>query len=120
MDPAKTESTVIEEEEKINKIVVLGDNPTTIGFRLAGVKRVFEEDDKLKETFEEQINDKTNSIIVINEYLLDQLPPRLRKRAEDSINPIIVPIPDKDMRESQSESLKALIRRAIGFDLMGE
>lgn len=98
-------------------IVVLGDNATVLGFKLAGVKRAFEARENFKELLEQHMHEKDVSIIIVNEHLLDNLPSRARASAEESIHPIIVPIPDKNMRESDSKTLSALIKRAVGFDL---
>jgi len=106
--------------EDVRGIAVVADSPTATGFRLAGVKRVYEAGDDLREVFERQLSDETVSVIIVNDKVLARLPPRVRARAEDSINPIVVSIPDKDMLDRGGDTLRALVKRALGIDLAGE
>ncbi len=102
------------------KIVVLGDNSTALGFKLAGVKTAYESQDDIQDKLESLLQDRSTSIIIVNEKLLMGLPKALVQRAEDSIDPVVVSIGDKSGEGRKSSNLNNLIKRAIGFDMLGE
>lgn len=106
--------------KEVRGIAVVADSPTAAGFRLAGVKRVYEAGDDLREMFERQLSDETVSVIIVNDRVLGRLPQRMRARAEDSINPIVVSIPDKEMNDAGGDAIRAMVKRALGIDLAGE
>jgi vacuolar-type H+-ATPase subunit F/Vma7 len=102
------------------RIVVLGDSSTAIGFRLAGAKLAYDAEGDAAARLQESMGDASVSIIVVSERLFEGLPKSLKHRAVESINPIVVTIPDKDGGKMETDTLKTLIKRAVGFDLLGE
>lgn len=107
-------------------IAVIGDRETAIGFRLAGVRAVYEvpRDEKEKETLnllDKLVNDGS-TIIIINERLAAEARVRDKIRAinenKRGVTPIIVEIPDKrgPMEQKVSE-IERLIKRAVGVAL---
>lgn len=111
----------IPREKSIGEIVVLGDETMVTGFRLAGVTKYYnlegeEAEKKLRELMESDVN-----IIVVSERILFEADWRLRRRVEAMAKPIVVPVPDKlgPVEEAEAESLRELIKRALGFDLIG-
>ena len=101
-----------------SKIVVIGDAPLVTGFQLAGI-----EDAALvgKENFQKTLEDyllKTEfGIIVVNEGMLVDIDWKLRKKLDSIAYPVIVPVPDASGKEGEGEQIRALIKRALGFDL---
>jgi len=105
-------------------IAVIGDRETAIGFRLAGVRAVYEVSRDEKETLnllDKLVNDGT-AIIIINERLAAEARVRDKIRAinenKRGVTPIIVEIPDKrgPMEQKVSE-IERLIKRAVGVAL---
>jgi len=101
------------------KIAVLGDAPTVMGFRLAGVGEAFQASGKEAEKkLEELIARPDIGIVIINESLLAGMDWRLRKRLEGMAKPAVVAVPDYRGEAAEAESLKALVKRALGFELI--
>ena len=108
-------------------IAVIGDRETAIGFRLAGVRAVYEvpRDEKENETLnllDKLVNEDGTAIIIINERLAAEARVRDKIRAinenKRGVTPIIVEIPDKHgpMEQKVSE-IERLIKRAVGVAL---
>ena len=110
-------------------IAVIGDRETAIGFRLAGVRAVYEvsQDEKEKENETLNLLDKLVSengvvLIIINERLAAETRVRNKIRAinenKRGVTPIIVEIPDKrgPMEQKVSE-IERLIKQAVGVAL---
>lgn len=110
------------EEDKLEKgkIVVVGEPSTVLGFKLAGVKVSEEVKDDVAEKFERHLESSDSSIIVINDSEFKKLPKKLQRRAEDSIQPVVVKVGGKTSPSATSDELNTLIKRAIGFDMLGE
>jgi len=96
------------------EMVLLGDNSFTLGFKLAGIKRIetcYSEDDYAY-YLKELLGDPNVGIIVLPQEALDLIPLSLRSQAEKSINPIVFPIGDQ-----RSVDIKNQIIKLIGVDL---
>lgn len=94
------------------EFAVLGSDEFVLGFRLAGVRRVFavkpaDYENKLLELLEEP----SIGILALNATDLSKVSPSSRKRAAESISPVVVPVggEEGDLREK--------VKRAIGVDL---
>ena len=105
-------------------IAVIGDRETAIGFRLAGVRAVYEvprDENETLNLLDKLVNDGT-AIIIINERLAAEARVRDKIRAinenKRGVTPIIVEIPDKrgPMEQKVSE-IERLIKRAVGVVL---
>ena len=101
------------------EIVVIGDNATCTGFRLSGIQRVFraegrEAEKRLAELLEQQ----EIGIIIVNEKIFEKMDFRLKKKIERTARPVVIAVPDKTGAGAEAESLKALIKRAIGIELL--
>lgn len=94
------------------EIAVIGSQDFTVGFRLAGIRRVY---DTTSETIQNKIIEilegEDVGILVINMKEMEQLPAALRERLEESSSPVVIPVgtEEGDMRDK--------VRRAIGVDL---
>ncbi len=94
------------------QIAVIGTDEFVLGFRLAGLRRVFVAD---KETYQEKMgeamSDSNIGILAVDAKDLDFLPTNVRTKYLDSIQPVVVPVggDESDLREK--------VKRAIGVDL---
>lgn len=94
------------------QIAVIGSDEFVLGFRLAGLRRVFvagKEDYQAKIT--EAIEDPKIGILAVDAKDLDYLSANVRAKVMDSIQPVVVPVggDESDLREK--------VKRAIGVDL---
>ena len=100
------------------KIAVIADNATCIGFRLAGVENTFVLSGKeAEEKLSSVLLDPTFGIIIVTERLVEEGDWRLKKKIEATAKPVVVAIPDVKGPIEQEESLAKLIKRALGVDL---
>lgn len=94
------------------EIAVLGNEDFVLGFRLAGVKRIFlAEEGDFEERVLEILEDSAIGVLAIKSSSLENLSATVRRKALDSISPVVVPIggEEGDLREK--------VKRAIGVDL---
>jgi V/A-type H+/Na+-transporting ATPase subunit F len=93
-------------------IAVLGSEEFVLGFRLAGVKRIYTMTSKdYEQKIVELIGDSSIGVLAIDSSDLDKLTPLNRKKVLESIAPVVVPVGkgEGDLREK--------VKRAIGVDL---
>jgi len=94
------------------EIAVLGSEEFTLGFRLAGIRRVFV---ATPENYQEQMLDAmsqpTIGILAVDAKDLDNLPANTRHKVMESIQPVIVAVGGSD------DDLREKVKRAIGVDL---
>lgn len=94
------------------EIAVIGSDEFVLGFRLAGLRRVFVTD---KENFHDKMGeamaDANIGILAVDAKDLELLPVNFRTKVMDSIQPVVVPVggDESDLREK--------VKRAIGVDL---
>ena len=106
-------------DENQEKIVVVADSSTCTGFRLAGVQDVFRLEGKAAEKkLDELLTESNAGIIIITEKLLASMDHRLKKKVEKTAKPVVVAVPDKSGPSEEVESVKDLIKRALGFELI--
>lgn len=97
------------------EVGVIGHPDFTIGFRLAGIKRIFDvEDPKLMEKRVRDVVDKGDvGILVLHGDEFAKLPAPMRKELSGIVRPVVIPIgprEDTDLRDK--------IKQAVGVDLM--
>lgn len=93
-------------------IAVIGSDEFTLGFRLAGVRRVFIADQtNYQEKMQEAISDANVGILAVNAEDLQYLPTNFKTKVMDSIQPVVVPVggDQSDLREK--------VKKVIGVDL---
>ena len=93
-------------------IAVLGSNEFVLGFRLGGVKRVYTvKPENYEAKLLELLGDASIGVLAIDSVDTDILSPNGRKKAMESIAPVVVMVGKKegDLREK--------VKRAIGVDL---
>lgn len=103
----------------LESIAVIGDEETCTGFRLAGVKMVFAlSGADAEKLLEEIVESQSVGVVIINERIVPELDWRLRKKMERIAKPVIIAVPDKGGPSAQVESLKSMIAKALGFELL--
>lgn len=94
------------------EIAVIGSDEFTLGFRLAGIRRVFvANSENYQEKILEVLSQSTIGILAVDAKDLDNLSYTVRNRVMDSIQPVVVPVggDESDLREK--------VKRVIGVDL---
>ncbi len=96
------------------EVGVIGHPDFTIGFRLAGVKRIFEveEPKKMERRVREVVDKAEVGILVIHGDEFAALPEPMRSELSNTVRPVVIPVgprEDKDLRQK--------IKQAVGVDL---
>ena len=97
------------------EIGVMGPSDFVLGFNLAGIRRTYETDAReFPKQLERVLAQPDNlGILIVLGADLESLPPLLRRKANDSLEPVIVA-----MGEGAGEAdLREKVKRAIGIDL---
>lgn len=104
-----------------DKIAIIGDTDTVVGFRLAGILNS-DIPSNASETRQAMLNfsqDQNISIIIITEPLAEDVRETIEELSERPY-PVIVEIPDKTGRlEGKESPVRRLVKRAIGVELEG-
>ncbi len=101
-----------------SKILVLGDAPLVMGFKLAGLEdAVNTTNETFQEELERALKDEKYGIIITNEKMLESIDWRLKKKLDSIAYPVVVPLPDKSGGSKEGDEIRSLIKRALGFDL---
>ena len=100
------------------KIMVIADAPLVTGFRLAGLEDcVLTTSDGFQKDLEDALKKPEYGILVVNELMLNTIDWRLKKKLDSMAYPVIIPMPDVSGESTEGEEIRALIKRALGFDL---
>jgi len=100
------------------KILVIGDAPLVMGFRLAGIEdTVTAGEGTYQAELEKAIANPEYGIIITNEIMLNKIDWRLKKKLDGIAYPVIVPMPDYSGKSEEGDEIRNLIKRALGFDL---
>ena len=94
----------------------MGSPDFVLGFNLAGVRRTFPVEAKdFAKAVEKLLGGGENlGILIVQSSDLTNLPPHLRKKAGDSLEPVVVA-----MGEGAGEDdLREKVKRAIGIDIV--
>jgi V/A-type H+-transporting ATPase subunit F len=97
------------------EIAVIGSSEFIVGFRLAGIRKIYaaEDDEKLKKHITSVLDDDEVGILVMNSKDMERIPPRLRTTLENSIRPTVIAIG----AEEGGMSMRERIKRSVGVDL---
>jgi len=99
----------------LKELAVVGDEGFTLGFRLAGVREVFNPAEGEYADRIESLTERDDiGIVVVHEDDVQKLPKTTRMTVRDSIEPIFVQLSEEGGKE---EDLREKIKRAIGVDL---
>lgn len=100
------------------KMIVIGDAPLVMGFKLAGIDNTVQVSEKsVQEELEKAIANKDIGIVVTNESMLSKIDWRLKKKLDNLAYPVIIPMPDYSGKSAEGDEIRNLIKRALGFDL---
>lgn len=94
------------------EFAVLGSEEFVLGFRLAGVRRIYAaQPDEMEPKLLDLINDSSIGILAVNSSEMSKVSANARRRAMESISPVIIQVggEEGDLREK--------VKRAIGVDL---
>ncbi|MFH1685499.1 MAG: V-type ATP synthase subunit F [Candidatus Micrarchaeota archaeon] len=101
-----------------SKIVVLGDAPLVMGFKLAGIENAINANpETFQQELEKALANEEYGIIITNEKLLENIDWRLKKKLDSIAYPVVVPLPDQSGGSKEGDEIRGLIKRALGFDL---
>lgn len=102
-----------------SNIIVIGEAPLVLGFRLAGLAHgIIATRDDFQNHLETTLSNQEFGIIIASEMMLSNIDWRLKKKLGDIAYPVIVSMPDTSLEGSSSQDeVRALIKRALGFDL---
>jgi|TARA_Y100000031_G_C8191727_1_gene371708 V/A-type H+-transporting ATPase subunit F len=95
-------------------VAVLGSNEFVVGFRLAGIRETIEVSSEPLNDIDTLKKRKDIGIVVIDEQVMGSLQQHKREEIEDSVDPVFIPVSTK----AEQESLRRLIKKSIGIDLM--
>ncbi|MDO8626994.1 MAG: V-type ATP synthase subunit F [Candidatus Diapherotrites archaeon] len=110
---------MVEEKDFAHKISVIADHATCTGFRLAGIQNVYKlEGREAEQKLEELMDSQDSGIIIVNEKFFAEVSHKLRQRIDRTAKPVILAVPDKTGPSEEAESLRYLVKRALGFELM--
>jgi len=107
--------------DQLKRMVVIGDPLLALGLKLSGVKEAYpigkgdEPERMLSGLFER----KDIGIIIASEGLIESIKDRkLRYKIDNSLDPLVIEIPGYGEKERHADTLRRLILRAVGVDLM--
>jgi V/A-type H+-transporting ATPase subunit F len=97
------------------EIAIVGSSDFTIGFRLTGIKKIYETngDQDLVSTIQKVLDDKSVGILVIHNDDLSGLPKQLRNMLDELVTPTTIAIGGA----GESTNLRDKIKQAVGVDL---
>jgi V/A-type H+-transporting ATPase subunit F len=95
-------------------IAVIGRSDFTTGFRLAGVRKIYDVNSprELEDKVRQCINDGSVGIVVLHAEDVGKLPQALQKPIDESVEPTFIAIGGRE-----ESGLRDKIKRAIGVDL---
>ncbi len=106
--------------EYSEKIAVLGDADTVVGFSLAGVSEAVEVNpDNCESEFLKMCQRSDIGIIIVQDDLVQGFTYKTKKHMESLARPVIVTVPGKSeaLGGKKSGNIAELIKRAIGIEL---
>jgi Archaeal/vacuolar-type H+-ATPase subunit F len=97
------------------EIAVIGSSEFIIGFRLAGVRKIYaaENEESLRGHISRVLNDTAVGILVLNSQDMDQLP----RPAENDVRKFHPPDRNHHRRREGGMSMRERIKRSVGVDL---
>ena len=99
----------------MKRLAIIGDPEFNLGFRLAGVRDIFDvtSDDELVQTVERILESEEIGVAVIKQKKKKKLPLALKRAVDESVEPTFVAVG----AEGGAEEIREKIRKAIGVDL---
>ena len=102
------------------EIAVVGDNSLCTGFRLAGIQRFFPAGQRDAERIiVDLMNGDGIGLIIVGEKIFSGLGFRVKNLVEKKARPVVIAVPEKTGETfGEEDSLKAMVKRAIGIELL--
>jgi len=97
----------------MSEIVVIGESEFTVGFQLAGIRRVIELDKDIDKKVTTTLNDESVGIIITSPKTVDALSERTKSILFKVVKPVTVVVSE----EEKEENLRRMIIKSIGVDL---
>ncbi len=102
------------------KIAFIGDADSVLGFKALGVETIVPEGpDEAAEAFRRLIREKT-SVIMVTENMLDSISEQIEEASHKPIPSVIVLPGVTGSQHRGEDTIRNLILRAVGVDLMAE
>jgi V/A-type H+/Na+-transporting ATPase subunit F len=97
----------------MTQLAVVGSDAFTLGFRLAGIRKIWTATGtELGSAVEQAMKDQDVSILVMETNSLQDLEPRLRNTIVSSVKPTLVAV-----GMDEDNTLRDKIKQAVGVDL---
>jgi V/A-type H+-transporting ATPase subunit F len=98
----------------MSELAVVGSQPFTLGFRLAGIRRIWEttSDEDLERAVAAARKDPLVSILILETKDVARLSPRVRSDLVSSVRPTLVAV-----GRDEDNTLREKIKQAVGVDL---
>ncbi|HID26735.1 MAG TPA: V-type ATP synthase subunit F [Methanosarcinales archaeon] len=92
------------------ELAVVGNKDFVLGFRLAGIRKIYEVNGEINPTIQKIMKDKDIGIIVMHNKDFENVEPNLKETLSNSIEPTFVILgAETDIRDK--------IKQAVGVDL---
>ena len=101
----------------MNNIYIIGDMHTVSAFRLAGVKGVVSEKERIHAQFEDIIKKDDAGIVMVTNTLAENLQEKIAQLSLSGSGPVVVEIPGIDDEEGLRASAVRYIAEALGISL---
>lgn len=96
------------------EIAVVGNSDFVIGFRLAGIRKIYDATPSdIEDRIRGVLNDKNVGILVVHNDDMEHLSPHMKQTLDDSVEPTVIAIGGK----GESTNLRDKIKQAVGVDL---
>ena len=100
------------------KYSIIGDEDTVLGFGIVGVLgKIATNEEETRRAFQEVLEDKDVSIIIITEQLADKIRTLVDRYLLTQSFPLIVEIPDRQGRLPGRPGIKEMVNAAIGIKI---
>jgi len=100
------------------KYAIIGDEDTVLGFGIVGVSgRVAGNAEEAKRAFQEILDDKETSIIIMTERVADMIRSIVDRYLFTESFPLIVEIPDRHGSSPDRPGIRELVNAAIGIKI---
>jgi V/A-type H+-transporting ATPase subunit F len=94
------------------EIAVVGSEDFVVGFRLAGIKKVYGvPPEKLEETIVSLMGEEDIGILAVHTTDIEKLPQHLKDKMMGSVDPVVIPVGEEE------GDIRDKVRRAMGIDL---
>lgn len=99
----------------MSEIAVIGDAEFTLGFRLAGVRKIINTTQQsITDEVVKALDDKTIGVLVLLRDDVTKFPIKVRDKLENSVQPVCVVL-SKD--RASEDDLRRKVKKSIGIDV---